>query len=1319
MSLLPSRIALVVAAALLSLLAAATTASADLRIPTLGEATTLSQLPESVSWGSAMASDGNATFVAFSESEAGIMFQRIGAAGTEFSSQLKLQGQGTASIGAPVIATSGDHVYVAWLQAAYGVNEDHVALAASHDGGRTFSMPVLAGRPTGHGAWDVSIAADGENVFVAWSDDRDRLWTAGSRDAGRTFPCQAVITAPGMPTEGGYDIAVDGPRVHWVWLGDDFDAYTRRSEDGGRTLESVQHLRAGSPADHIGSPNVDADGGVVAITTSQMYKMPRPDRTGTDFGHQPVLTTSQDGGDTWAEQNIGTAGDRCIGDYCSAPYSLDVDGLDVYVAWRGQGSMWLSHSKDGGVAFDGAKRVGPYSYTWNTQQMPSLSARRDSVVLAWHSAPDPRAYGMDPIAAFSSDRGETFTLRTVDDAPTQDLMPAGVAWGPDPQGAGFSWMSFERSLLTGDRNVRFRPLSASEPDVAVLEVTPVQAAKDAARLAAGRATTIRVKLRSAAPARARVPLEIELAYDDEDGERVEDAIERDVLLRPGVSTVQLLADDPVVVGAGRITAKVKVSPDLYDSDHSNDEGEGSRAVVEPRPLTVLFVPVAASDEARPACADVQAVADGFEEHMLASWPVNPRYSHTLTDCSALMVHEPGLTDAGLMGARGLLARLDRLKWSGLMIDKVVGVTPRDWFSRQAMPGLAQAVGAAPLGGTLDAALVERQNTGGWVVAHELAHQLGWTEERGLHGNHLDEAPAPGYWVDERRDIPETTRDFMHFSTDGADVRKTTDRWISKATWDFLTTKLASPVMGATAEQGLAAAEQRTLSLTGTVKADGSVVAGDMAEVEGEPDAGEGEGPLTFEQLAADGSVLQTRRFGTSNDMGPIGGDSASGDEHAVTADAAFSLRVPAVEGARSLRIRRGADVLLQRTRPAAAPTVDVTAPAAGARIGIGADMTISWNAADADGDALTHFVALSSRRRPDLALARRLAHRKLAHGEGVARPRRQRRARARHDHRRLEHGHRRLRPVQHRRPAQRRQDRLQRLADRRRLDGRHRRRRREEDRRQRPPPALVARRHPHRLGPHAPLHGRRGGRRRPQGRRRPDRQQLLGPGLGRRGRPARQARERLPQGQPGRGRRHGRRHGLRDDLRIEVRRALRRLARRLEGPAPLRPLRGRLVDVHGRGRQDGRAARGQVVRLAVARRDQGRRHQVPQRQRLAHRRDRRRPQDRSPDQPHQRHVRRLQRLPRPGRRPASGSSGAPTRTAAARPGSARPTCGGSGPTARAPRRSSTASRSATRTSSSPTCSRCAASTQSPSRPARSASPMRAPAGRTPARRARR
>ena len=46
------------------------------------------------------------------------------------------------------------------------------------------------------------------------------------------------------------------------------------------------------------------------------------------------------------------------------------------------------------------------------------------------------------------------------------------------------------------------------------------------------------------------------------------------------------------------------------------------------------------------------------------------------------------------------------------------------------------------------------------------------------GRPLYEVRAPGYWVEERRDIPESRLDFMHFSTAGSDVRKTTDRWIS-------------------------------------------------------------------------------------------------------------------------------------------------------------------------------------------------------------------------------------------------------------------------------------------------------------------------------------------------------------------------------------------------------------------------------------------------------------------------------------------------------------------------------------------------------------
>ena len=444
MSLLP-RIALVVAAALCSLLGVAATASADLRIPTLGEATTLSTEPDSVSWGAAMASDGNATFVAFSESARGSCSSGS-APPAPSSPRRSAAGAGDVLDRRAARRGVGNNVYVAWLQVAFFTRETHIAVATSRDGGRNFATPVVASKPTGHGAWDVSIAADGDNVFVAWSDDRNRLWTAGSRDGARSFVCQAIITSPGTPTEGGsYDIAVDGPRVHWAWLTDGYDIYTRRSTDGGRTLEPASQVRDASPSDFAGSPNIDADGGIVAITSSQLYRMPRADHTGTDFGYQPVLTTSQDGGDTWAEQNIGTPSDRCIGDYCSSPYALAIDGLDVYVGWRAQGQMWLSHSADGGVLFGNVRagRALQLHLAHAADAEPGRAPRHGRDGLAQRAGPALVRHGPGR-RVLQRPRSRRSRCARSTTGPGQDLGPGGVAWGPDPQGAGFAWMSLEK-----------------------------------------------------------------------------------------------------------------------------------------------------------------------------------------------------------------------------------------------------------------------------------------------------------------------------------------------------------------------------------------------------------------------------------------------------------------------------------------------------------------------------------------------------------------------------------------------------------------------------------------------------------------------------------------------------------------------------------------------------------------------------------------------------------------------------------------------------------------------------------------------------------
>ena len=56
-------------------------------------------------------------------------------------------------------------------------------------GGLTFSRAVMAGtHTTGGGAFGLRLDADGDNVWVAFVDNKNRIWTAGSRDGGRSLP---------------------------------------------------------------------------------------------------------------------------------------------------------------------------------------------------------------------------------------------------------------------------------------------------------------------------------------------------------------------------------------------------------------------------------------------------------------------------------------------------------------------------------------------------------------------------------------------------------------------------------------------------------------------------------------------------------------------------------------------------------------------------------------------------------------------------------------------------------------------------------------------------------------------------------------------------------------------------------------------------------------------------------------------------------------------------------------------------------------------------------------------------------------------------
>jgi hypothetical protein len=793
--------------------------------------------------------------------------------------------------------------------------EEHAVLAASHDGGRTFSSSVSAGKPTRLGASDLRLAADGENVFVSFVDTRNRLWTAGSRDGGRTFPCTAILTGPGDKVRGGgeHSLAVDGDHLYWTWLAWDGDLFARRSLDGGATLEPIQELY--DAPDYPGTPTVRADGGVVAITYGKQYpSVPRADHSENDPSFAAAVLVSRDGGASWAAHEVADEASRCVGQSCMAPYALAVEAGKVYVSWRAKGSIWLS--RDLGAP----QAIAPYLYAYSTSYAPNLSVHGELIAATWHSAPAAGSADIDVFSAFSADGGQTFALRTVASRANRDLYPVTAALGPDLKGAGFAYWSFEGTRYDGDTSVNFVPLSATEPDVAVLDVHPVQAARDATKLAAGRYATVQATLRLDGPARATVPVKIELPGRT--------ATEK-VLLHPGVNRVQLLADKPQMATVGTLKAKVTVEP-AVDRDPANNTGEGERPVVYTRPLRVLFVPVTEEGQATPLCREVRAVAEGAEAYLRATWPLEKAVA--ITACARTVTHGAGLTEYGLIGPGMLMAKLDRLKLAA-DVDKVVGVAPEGWFKRQLIDGFENALGISQHGGGYDSVLVERELTGGWGVAHELAHNLGWTDQP---NGHLDDEPAPGYWLLEKRDIPESTLDFMH-SRAAAQLSDPAARWVSRKTWDYLTMAMrgVDPLAG----------NADVLTLSGDLSK-----LGPAFELPGT--AANTSGPLTFEQLGPDGAVLQSRSFRAADELDGLGGQ-------AVTAPtASFSLRVPALAAARTMRVRRGDEVLLTRARSAHPPVLKLDTPARVASIGD--DLKVTYTATDADGDELTSLVSLSN-----------------------------------------------------------------------------------------------------------------------------------------------------------------------------------------------------------------------------------------------------------------------------------------------------------------------------------------------------------------------
>ncbi|MEZ4252397.1 MAG: sialidase family protein [Polyangiales bacterium] len=242
----------------------------------------------------------------------------------------------------PRIAASGTRVHVVWRDNRNGGADLYVR--TSRNSGSTFGSEIrvdtgdVAGR---NASVDPDVAADGDNAYVVWVDNRDAgsldIWMNRSIDAGVSWAAPTKLDQDAFAHDSIQPriVALSGGRavVAWIDYRDGFpDVLASRTANAGMTFSTPTRLDTGTASGTSASLSVSlaASGDLVAAAWSD-------DRSGfTDV----YANFSLDAGATWQPQDY-RMDTNTVGSTDSQTPSVAVGSGRVHVVWtdhrRGSG----------------------------------------------------------------------------------------------------------------------------------------------------------------------------------------------------------------------------------------------------------------------------------------------------------------------------------------------------------------------------------------------------------------------------------------------------------------------------------------------------------------------------------------------------------------------------------------------------------------------------------------------------------------------------------------------------------------------------------------------------------------------------------------------------------------------------------------------------------------------------------------------------------------------------------------------------------------------------------------------------------------------
>jgi hypothetical protein len=344
-----------------------------------------------------MVSAGNNVYVTYQENSnnggtSHVFFTRSTDAGRSFTSPIMLDGKTGNS---PLMAASGNNVYMAWLSGGVGYPPSSVLFAKSVDDGKTFAAPIVLDANMSANSVVNQLVSDGSNVYALITetgdippyDTADYLVT--SHNNGTTFGNKVqLLSASGHLMAFDTSLQKVGNTVHIteedeIGCSDNpnvcsYDILFWKSTDDGATFENP--VRIATAINPVGLSVYSSGNNVYAV-----WDQLAGDEIGLFFAK------SNDGGNSFSNPQI-------IGQkYGESGFPhLVASGKDLYVIWKYDNEnivskitgfrpplisgIFLTQSHDGGNTFsEPLDMSGPVG----TSYWSNIAASGNSVFVSW------------------------------------------------------------------------------------------------------------------------------------------------------------------------------------------------------------------------------------------------------------------------------------------------------------------------------------------------------------------------------------------------------------------------------------------------------------------------------------------------------------------------------------------------------------------------------------------------------------------------------------------------------------------------------------------------------------------------------------------------------------------------------------------------------------------------------------------------------------------------------------------------------------------------------------------------------------------------